>query len=961
MSMFKSTAFALLLAGGLAQASTPYPEPAPSPLSGLDYSVSWFKQADHDPQLPTPEELLGFEVGDRAALSEQIAEAVLRWAELSDRAEIVEYARSYEGRPLHYLVISSPENLARSESIKQGMARLADPRQTSASQRRELISSLPGVAWMAYSIHGNESSGSDAALAVVHHLLADRSEQTQALLDDLVIIVDPDMNPDGRQRFTQAIAQTRGEQPNVDDQSLVHSGYWPYGRGNHYLFDLNRDWIYAIHPETRGRIGPILDWRPLLFVDAHEMGAQTSYLFSPAREPHNPHFPPYRYPLGAELADDMAEAFDQYGYPYYSGEWHEDWYPGYTDAWASLRGSQGILYEQARFAEDGVQQEAKLISYKQGVHQQVLATMANLNSLRERREDMLAAYAEDRAMVTGPDSPYAGRNYVILPGNPARMALLRDLLEIQRFDAYVLDGSQRVRNALDQLGVQQRDLELPAGTVFLPGAQPDGRLLAAMFDFDPQLSDKALQNERERLLREGASTLYDTTAWNITMMYGLEAYRISSDLPSRGLTPLSEANQPEPAIDMHERAVAYAVSGADDRATAFAARLLERSVAVRASDRDSSFDGQALPRGSVVVTLDDNREHDGWRDQVRQVATDLGVAVRSIRTGRADTADAPDLGGSHFHYLHQPKVALIGQGSVNMLDFGSMWFTLDHRLGIRHSHLDENRLGRMDLRRYNVLVLPERWGGGMPDGMGERLQAWVEAGGTLIASGASAGALTSQDWIHTTQIEQALEDIADYQTGVQREWRAGNDAVPSADAIWGRSAGQSGDYFPWQGLEGLPSADELKRRNDWQRTFMPSGAMVAGRVDTDHWLTAGANERLPVLFGRSPVFMSKLPVQAPIRIGVYQQADTEAHLAGWAPVPAGQRLDVRMSGLLWPEARDRIASAAWMTRQSVGNGQVILFSYPPTFRAAAIGSMRLFENAVVYGPGMGTRQPIPLP
>jgi hypothetical protein len=522
-----------------AGAQTPYPAPQPSPLAGLEYAASVYPAgADHDPAIPAPDKVLGFEVGLRTATPEQVLAYAQGVAEASPRVQLFEYARSYEGRPLVYLVISSPENLARSAEIKAGMAALADPRGLDATRRARLVEDLPAVAWLAYSIHGNETSGSDASLAVIHHLAADRSEATRRLLDELVIIIDPSMNPDGRARFIKTLAESRGTQPNVDDQSVLHTGYWPYGRGNHYLFDLNRDWIYARHPETRGRISAISDWRPMLFVDAHEMGSQDTYLFSPAREPHNPHLPPYRRGMAEVFADDQARAFDRFGYPYYSGEWFEDWYPGYTDLWASLRGAQGILYEQARIAEDGVQRHSNLLSYRQSVHHQVLSSFANLETLRRERKAMLDAFSSDRAEVSSPRGPYGNRSFVILPtGNQGRLNDLLDLLRIQGFEAHRLTRELRVASAVDQLGRELRNHELPAGSIVLRNRQPEARLLAAMFEFDPRMSDSALAKEREQVLKSGRSTIYDTTAWNISMMFGLEALTVPQHLDA-GLEPL---------------------------------------------------------------------------------------------------------------------------------------------------------------------------------------------------------------------------------------------------------------------------------------------------------------------------------------------------------------------------------------------------------------------------------------
>ena len=947
-------------------AQTPYEPVAQAELPGLAYDQSFYPDdADHAPEIPQPGEFLGFPVGQRTASSLQIDAYARRLAEASDRVELVEYGSTFEGRPLTYLVISTPDNLARSQSIQDGMARLADPRGVEPRERERLVEELPAVAWLAYSIHGNESSGSDAALAVMYHLAADRSQTTLDLLDELVVIIDPNMNPDGRERFMNALDQHRGRHPNVDDQSLLHAGYWPYGRGNHYLFDLNRDWIYARHPETRGRIPHVIRWRPMLFVDAHEMGSQDTYLFSPAREPHNPHLPPYRRTMGEVFADDQAAAFDRYGYPYYSGEWHEDWYPGYTDAWASLRGAQGILYEQARLAEDGVQRPTQLISYRQSVHHQVLSSFANLETLRRERASMLEQFAADRANVVTPRGPYSRRSFVILPSaNEGRMDDLLDLLHLQEFEVYRLTREVRAARATDQLGRELTNQTLPPGSLVLRNRQPEARLLAAMFEFDPQISTSALTAERERILREGRSTIYDTTGWNISMMFGLEALTVPEHLDAHIERVEAGRNDDIGAavLDL-DSAVALVASGADDRANALAGRLLQRGLVVRAARSASALDGVDLPVGSIAITLDDNRDAPDWDKQVVEVASKLGLAVHAVGHGRAP-GDLADLGGREWRILAPPRVALLARGSNNMLDFGAVWYLLDHRLGLRHSHLDEARAANMDLRRYNVIYLPERWtwGGGGPlsPALLRRLEEWVRGGGTLIATGNSARALMSgeEPMVRVRTLDQIIEeDLQPYQDALYREWLAAEEPLP--DDIWGHAA--VAPEVPWVDTPDLPSADERKRRDEWQRQFMPSGALVAARAETRHWLNAGGNEFLTVLFSNSPILMAHPPVEAPLRVGVYSPADREADRVGWAPVPAGQELRVRTGGLLWPEARERVASAAWVTREGVGRGQVILFAHAPAFRAAQIGAMRVLENAIILGPGMGASQPVELP
>ncbi len=947
-------------------AQTPHGEVASNPIDGLAYERAIYPDgADLDPAIPAPETVLGFPVGERAASSAQIVDYAQRLAEASDRVELVEYARSYEGRPLVYLIIASQDHLERVDEIKANMARLSDPRSGVGSREREaIIDQTPAVAWMSYSIHGNESSGSDAALVMMHHLAADRSAATAALLDEVVVIVDPNKNPDGRERFVNALDQHRGLHPNIDDQSLLHTSYWPYGRGNHYYFDLNRDWIYARHPETRGRIRAINDWKPVLLVDGHEMGPQSTYLFSPPREPINPHLPTYRNDMANVFADDQAKAYDRFGYPYYTGEWAEGWYPGYTDAWASLRGALGILYEQARLAEDGVQRLTHNISYKQSVHHQVISSWANLTTLARERVAMLKSYAEDRAEVVSANGPYAERSWVIPPtDNVARLDELLDLMAIQAFEVHVLRDDVRIQQATNPLGQVERDVVLPEGSLVIRNRQPEARSLAAMFEFDPKMSEFALRQEREAVLGEGSSTIYDTTGWNIPMMFGLDAYQVPEHLdddlaridPATYRPDVSYATAP-----IEDAAIGVVASGADDRANALAARLMEQGVNVRANRQASRLDGMDLPIGSIAITADDNRHLDDWMARVQATADALGIPVHGVGFGRAP-GDLADLGGGHWRVLTQPQIAIMSRGMTNMLDVGAVWWMLDHRLGIRSTQLDEKRASWTDLRRYNVIYLPERWGSAtIPDGLANTLADWVSQGGTLIATGRSAEALMAGDdsMVNTHRLSDVVDqDLTPYQDQLHREWLAWNDPLP--ENIWGHDA-EAADY-PFVAVDSPAGPEARQRTDDWQAQFMPSGALVATRAVGEHWLNAGRNAFLSVLFSDSPVLMSDGRAEAAMRIGQWLPADSSAHHVGWSPVPDGQRLSVRMGGLLWPEARERIASAAYVTRERIGQGQVILFAHAPAFRAAQLGAMRVLENAMILGPGLGASKAIELP
>ncbi|MFQ5350150.1 MAG: M14 family zinc carboxypeptidase, partial [Thermoanaerobaculia bacterium] len=519
----------------LVSARGPAPgQPEPTELPELDYDRDFFPGPEYDPAVPQPEECLGFELGSRAAFPHEIESCLAAWAEASERAHLEEYARSHEGRALYTMVLTSPANHARLDEIRAGWARLADPRGVSREELSELVDALPAVAWMAYSIHGDETSGSDAALAVVHHLAAGRGPAIEALLEELVMVIDPMQNPDGRNRFLQMIAEHRSAQPNLDDQSLIHGGYWPWGRTNHYGFDLNRDWILGVNPESRGRIRAAGDWNQVLMVDAHEMGSQNTYLFSPQREPHSPFVSAAAKKWGPVFADDQAATFDERGWVYYTGEWNEGWYAGYTDAWGELRGVVGILYEQAGFAEDGVRRpEGTIHTYREAVHHQAISSLANLETLRANAGEIKRAFLADRLAAVDPRGPWADRTFAVLPtANRGRLDRFLDLMRLQGIELYTVDEPLVADSAVDQLGRRQRRVTVPAGSVLIPNRQPLARLVAAMLEFDPRMPDDYLRRERKQILRTGDSSIYDVTAWNLTMMHGLAALSLDAGLPA---------------------------------------------------------------------------------------------------------------------------------------------------------------------------------------------------------------------------------------------------------------------------------------------------------------------------------------------------------------------------------------------------------------------------------------------
>lgn len=1046
----------------------------PTPVPGLVYDKPFFVDAEgkapaYAPNVPTGEQALGYPIGQRAATHGEIERCFKAWdgkgaagagnGPAQVRAKLFEYGKTWEGRALYYMVISSAANIARLEALKTGIKKLSDQREVALAEADRLAGELPAVAWMAYSIHGDETSGADAALALAYHLIAATDAETQSLLDNLIVIIDPLMNPDGRDRFLKMIAEHRAANPNVDDQSLLHSGYWPYGRTNHYYFDLNRDWIFATQPETRGRIAALREWNPQLFIDAHEMFSQDTFLMSPSREPYNVHHPVNRKGWMEKFAAAQAQAFDKYGWRYYTGEWNEGWYPGYSDSWAAFRGAIGMLFEQARIAEDGVRRkEGTIQTYRESVHHQAVGSLANLRALRDNKAQVMTDFAKERrANISA--HPNARWFAVTGPGvERLAEALAQQGVESRRVGAF------RATHATDRLGRLTEARGFADGALLISMSQPDAPLAATLLEFDPRATGEFLRRERRELLRHGHSRLYDMTAWNLTMLRDCDAWVVD------GLTPESpqavtivRSDQP-PAAPM-DSSIGWALWGANDAMATIASRLMERGVRVRVGTKDWATGGKPLARGTLhVLRVDNGDQIDHGRAALAAVAAETGGRFLPLDTGLGAGNENPDLGSEHFALLTAPRIAILSRGLLSDNNVGECWFTVDQRLGVRATLLDIDTLNGTDLRRYNVLIAPDAWDTEALMKAKETIVTWVRQGGTLIAIGNSAAALASAPpeepkkdggggpsfgytdpsgargsgagpLTSVRLLPDVLDKLDEYELQVMREWE-GLSATADASAVWSNTVDPGAIHYPWQkpkkkqkeGTDGHagdenpgavgaagdpkgpanasgeddagaeedePDEDEIKKRDEWNRLFMPTGAILATRLDDRHWLTLGCRTRgenlidesdetpearaqreaeeakrgrddyLPVLYTGGTILMAGRGVEAPIRFGFHVPAAPGANgeatapkKIGWARNPPGQDLVLRMSGLLWPEAAVRIANSAFVTRERVGDGQVILFACSPTFRGATLGTSRVFENAIVFGPGLGARAPI---
>ncbi|MHC5006610.1 MAG: M14 family metallopeptidase, partial [Planctomycetota bacterium] len=614
-----------------------------------------------------------------------------------------------------------------------------------------------------------------------------------------------------------------GKVPNPDYQSMPHRGLWSAGRGNHYLFDMNRDWLPQTQPETRGRAAAILSWNPHLVVDSHEMGGLDTYLFDPPREPHNVNLSESNLTWRRRFSADQAAAFDRYGWSYYTQEWYEEWYPGYTNAWSALLGAIGILYEQAGVNAGEVKQASgRTLTYREAVLHHVVSSLANVRSLRANRVSILEDYLAERqwALVAEP----LERAFILPPsGDRAKRARFLELMRLQGFELDITEGPVTATDAVEVWGEKVPEMVFPAGTAVVRSAQPQRRLLEALLGFDPHMTETFLAEERKEIERYRESRIYDVTAWNLPMAYGLEAYWARHVGPAG----VPEADAPPPRDNESAPTYGWLIDGSSADIHRTLARLFDGDCKPRAATKPFTHGGIRYDRGTILLRRLENPP--GLPAVLGKIAGNNDVDIRPVSS--ALSSDGPDLGGRRFRLLQAPRVAIASQWPVASSSFGSTWYLLADRLRMRCSPVNVQNLGSMDLRKYNVLVLPRVWS---PDALAavltergvKRIKAWVESGGTLIACGGSAAFVARKETqLGTVRLKRdVLDDLAAYEEALKRELKARTIEI-DPDAIWGDGtdgADAEASANEARPAKPEPDLDALKRLDRWQRRFQPA-------------------------------------------------------------------------------------------------------------------------------------------
>ncbi|MEO8597924.1 MAG: M14 family metallopeptidase [Candidatus Solibacter sp.] len=863
-------------------------------------AFEYWPGAAYDPKVPTVRQVLGHEPGEKVTNHAGILKYMEALAAAApNRVKVFEYGESWEGRKLIYAAVGSEANIRRLSEIKSGLERLADPRKTSEAEARKLAAGLPAIVWLSYGVHGNEISSPDAALLTAYHLLAARNDK---LVDDVLakvlVLLCPTQNPDGRDRFVNYFEETRGLSPDASPNAAEHNEPWPGGRANHYLFDLNRDWIGLTQPEIASQVKALREWRPQVYVDLHEMGADATYFFTPESDPYNPNLTPNQRTSLTLFGKNNAKWFDKYGFDYFTREEYDAFYPGYGASWPFYYGALSMTYEQASVRGLVVRRsDDTLLTFRDTVRHHFVASISTLETAAVNREKLLNDFYAYRASAIEEGKKEAIQEY-ILPRN-------RDASATDKLAGILMEHGIEVNRA--KAAFKAGDREYPAGTYVVSMAQPAKRFIRTLLDPETKMDDKFLAEEEARRKLKQRTEIYDVTAWSLPLLFNVEA--IANGSLSTGSF---EAAKPSRILPGQLRgagaSVAYLVPWGSQAAGRLLAAAMRADLKPHTSDKAFTQDGVKFPSGSLIFKVAANPADLG--EQLARLARETGADVYGTNSGWVD--DGVNFGSRWVMPVKKPAIAMAWDTPTQSGSAGATRFVIERQYGYPVTPIRTSQLGSADLARFQVLILPS--GGNYAGTLGEtgieRIKDWVAAGGTIVALGDAVS------FLGNSKVE--LMDL------VQENALRDDDKKPAEkDKGSGRVPGTS--------IASLADFEKNTRATTELPDSVP-GAIARARVRPDYWLTAGMGETVYTMVEGRAIFVP-LRADKGVNAVYYDAADK-----------------LVASGYLWAENKKQLAFKPLVVSGTSGRGIVIGFTQDPSFRGIEDGMNVLLLNAIFRGP-----------
>jgi hypothetical protein len=688
--------------------------------------------------LPTPDQFLGYALGTQFTPHYRVLEYFKAVAAVTPNMQLTQYGTTYEGRPLMLAVLTSQEHAGKIDQIRQHNLELANGTGKSAAGD-------PVIVWLSYNVHGNEAVSTEASMITLYMLANKDNREQQEWLKNVVVIIDPCLNPDGRERYVNFYNQVHTRYADPLLFAREHNEPWPGGRANHYYFDLNRDWAWQTQIESQQRVAQYSRWMPQVHVDFHEQSIDAPYYFAPAAEPFHDIIKPWQRSMQMLIGKNHARYFDKEGWLYFTKEFFDMFYPSYGDTYPTYNGAIGMTYEQGgggRAGLAGLKQDGDTLTLSQRIAHHRTTGLSTIEIASQESAQLLREFSKYfyDALHT-PEGPY--QSYVVKAvGNSEKLATLGNLLNRNgiRFGYGAAVGKASGFNYFtgktENFTIEKEDMVINA-------AQARSNLLKVLFEPDSRLSD---------------SVTYDITAWSLPYAYGLQTYALR-----QALTPARDSLQANTNTALATaRPYAYLARWNSIRDIRFLAALLQKRIRVRYAEGDFTAGGKSFPAGTLIITRSGN-EGAGpqFDEQVVSLANTFSTTLDAVTTGFVEKG--VDFGSEKVRFIKPIRVAVAMGEGVSSLAAGEIWHFFEEQIGYPLTIVDVKQLPNINWKALDVLILPDGNYKQLADKeFSNRLKDWVSSGGKLIVLQEALAQVASLDWgIHPKKTDEEKEEKKD--------------------------------------------------------------------------------------------------------------------------------------------------------------------------------------------------------
>ena len=653
----------------------------------------------YNKNIPTPKSIFHFELGEMHTDHTQVALYMNEVAKASDRISIETTGYTYENKPLQLLTISSPKNLANIDEILKRHQAVTD-----AGANNSDLSGLPIVVYLGYSIHGNESSGTGAAIALAYYLAASESPELEKTLENTIILLDPCFNPDGLQRFSTWVNSNKSTNLVTDPNDREFNEMWPRGRFNHYWFDMNRDWLPVQLPESQARIKSFRKWLPNLLCDFHEMGTNSTYFFQPGEPSRtNPLTPVLNQTLTRKIAGYHAKALDKIGSSYFIETKYDDFYYGKGSSYPDINGSIGILFEQASSRGHAQESANGILTFPFTIRNQFTTSLSSIQAAYEMRKELLE-YQRDFYIKAKSDSQKSKTKAYIFGDE-------KDATRVNELAKVLNQHKIEILKLKEDITVNKKKFSKNLSYI-IPVEQQNTKLINAIFDRETKFKD---------------SLFYDISTWSFDLAFNLNF---------EGMNSLAQAGTNYEPVKKNgfvtkKSDIGYIIEWTDYESPKLLNQILSKNIRVRATKQPFTSSGKKFSYGTLFIPVQ-NQEMDSNAifTFLNSIIADYAIEITGVETG---FTDGINLGNPNFVTLAQPKVAmLVGQG-VDASDAGEIWHLFDQKAAMPLTKLNIDQLQNIDLNRYTTLILSNGNYSGMSAKVVSKIEQWTQNGGTLIA------------------------------------------------------------------------------------------------------------------------------------------------------------------------------------------------------------------------------------